>query len=189
MPTPLLLDSLNSPQRIHGRHTVTERRDDHTSVCSNDGKISKNVVLCAWIHRVNVNYPPTFLEGQTSFTYPAKGFEMFSRLKKKKKKKSGACATTRVGGVAVRAGRSRDVWARRASRFFFLVLWGFFPTSPPPGAVILCCNQIKNIKTPRREQMRLEVGNTPAAVFPSRKGFLRGLEGPTSSSESKVRSM
>ena len=90
MPTPLLLDSLNSPQRIHGRHTVTERRDDHTSVCSNDGKISKNVVLCAWIHRVNVNYPPTFLEGQTSLTYPAKGFEMFSRFKKKKKSQAHA---------------------------------------------------------------------------------------------------
>ena len=132
MSTALLLDSLNSPQRIHGRHTVTERRDDHTSVCSNDGKISKNVVLCAWIHRVNVNYPPTFLEGQTSFTYPAKGFEMFSRLKKKKKKKkSGACATTRVGGGGLLFAQADLAMFEPDGRvdFFF---WCCEAFSPPP---------------------------------------------------------
>ena len=39
-----------------------EKRDDRTSMWSSCGKISKNLVLCAWIHRVNVNYPLTFLD-------------------------------------------------------------------------------------------------------------------------------
>ena len=130
MSTPLLLDSLNSPQRIHGRHTVTERREDHTSVCSSDGKISKNVVLRAWIHRVNVNYPPTFLEGQTSLTYPAKGFDRFSRLKKKKKISQAHAQPHRVGGGVCCSRRqiSRCLSQADESSFF---LWCCEAFSPP----------------------------------------------------------
>ena len=45
-----------------------EKRNHRTSMWSSYCKISSKVVLCAWIHRANVNYPPTFLEGQTSLT-------------------------------------------------------------------------------------------------------------------------